>query len=651
MEKNKTDFLKNDLFLKTMLYKYLLENNYIENGFATDIFEDFTYSNILSKWDTNASYGVIETKAALTDHEMKLCSDYILKGPSLKGADSIVFGQAYEEFSDTGDKKKNGRFYTPNAIIELMTGFCKDEHWFGKKVLDPSCGSGFFLSKAYDKIFDAGIKKGISQEDMHSRILSDMLYGIDLDEKGVFLSSIILSLKSKRYIRPKNLCVADFLVENNQWKDFDIVIGNPPYIGHKQMDRDYFKCLRKLYYDVYYDKADMSYCFFRKGWDVLADDGCLIFITSRYFLEAHSGKGIRSFIRKNFKIREIIDYNGYRIIPGAKVDPLITVLDKNTNSEDNIKVHKYNGIKDTKLIYDRSKDAQSEEYFDVFAAVQKNLDDNGWILIGERQSEIIQKIFKKTHISLSSIWESRQGIITGCDKAFIIDDHECQLFDKGIVKPWIKNSNITAYKIKRNNKFLLYTDSVKEMSKYPELEKKLNPYMDKLKNRRECKKGIRPWHHLQWGRRHENFIKDKVVYPYKAHSNKFALDTNSSYFSADVYSFRLRDSYEYYTLKAITALLNSALYEFYFKTMAKKLGENLYEYYPNTVGRLKLPIYDEKFFARLQICHDSIASAKTIDGEIGAEEELNILVFDYFNIDKAQAKLIERSINHGKLRL
>jgi hypothetical protein len=64
-----------------------------------------------------------------------------------------------------------------------------------------------------------------------------------------------------------------------------------------------------------------------------------------------------------------------------------------------------------------------------------------------------------------------------------------------------------------------------------------------------------------------------------------------------------------------------------------------------------LPIYDEKFFASLQICHDSIASAKTIDGEIGAEEELNILVFDYFNIDKAQAKLIERSINHGKLRL
>jgi len=651
--KSRFDEFSPDLLIKSILYKFLLENGYLTKGFSKNIFNDFTYKNILSRWDVEAHCSLEESTNKANVTEIKFCTDYILKGPSLKDCDPVLIGLVYEELSETEIKKKSGRFYTPGAIIDLMIGFYPQKWSYPCKVLDPACGSGFFLSKVYDKMMESGLRQGFEKDKVHHNLLQDMIYGMDLDEKGIFISSLVLSLKSKIYIQPKNLFPGDFLTDNSSWKGFDLIVGNPPYIGHKQMNREYFKVLKDKYQDVYYDKADISYCFFKRGWEVLSEGGLLIFITSRYFLEAHNGKGLRDFIANNFKIEKIIDYNGYRIMPGAKVDPLISVFAKGSPKGNSFSVHKYTGEMISRLINQRSNDGDSTENFEIFNILQQDLDKKGWSLIDRASRDIIVKITSKTDTTISDVWDSRQGIITGCDKAFVVDNLESRLYDEVIVKPWIKNSDITQYEIRQNNKYLLYTDLLEDASDHPQLMKRLLPYEARLKNRRECKKGIRPWHHLQWGRSHENFTGDKVVYPYKSHKNRFAVDTKGCYFSADVYCFRLKQitfaSREFYTLQAVTALLNSSLYEFYFKTIAKKLGENLYEYYPNTVGRLRLPKYDPEFFKALHYHHESIQNSDNEEASLSLKEDIDSYIFDYFSIGKAEKDLIERRIKLEKL--
>uniref|UniRef100_UPI0026253C24 TaqI-like C-terminal specificity domain-containing protein n=1 Tax=uncultured Clostridium sp. TaxID=59620 RepID=UPI0026253C24 len=102
-----------------------------------------------------------------------------------------------------------------------------------------------------------------------------------------------------------------------------------------------------------------------------------------------------------------------------------------------------------------------------------------------------------------------------------------------------------------------------------------------------CQKGIRKWYELQWGRNQNIFEGEKIVFPFKASSNRFAID-RGSYFSADVYALTLKENVPF-TYDFLLYILNSKIYEFYFKTFAKKLGEDAYEYYPNNLMKLCIP--------------------------------------------------------------
>jgi adenine-specific DNA-methyltransferase len=107
--------------------------------------------------------------------------------------------------------------------------------------------------------------------------------------------------------------------------------------------------------------------------------------------------------------------------------------------------------------------------------------------------------------------------------------------------------------------------------------------------RRECRKGVRKWYELQWGRNLELFKGKKIIYPFKASSNRFAID-KGSFFSADIYALKIRDMFmDRISYEFIVGVLNSSIYEFYIKSMAKKLGEDIYDYYPNKILNLKMP--------------------------------------------------------------
>ncbi len=65
--------------------------------------------------------------------------------------DKHVFGQIYETFlSELQSAGTLGEFYTPRAITDLMTELVDPQH--GETVLDPSCGTGGFLTAAIERL-------------------------------------------------------------------------------------------------------------------------------------------------------------------------------------------------------------------------------------------------------------------------------------------------------------------------------------------------------------------------------------------------------------------------------------------------------------------------------------------------------------------
>ena len=218
------------------------------------------------------------------------------------------------------------------------------------------------------------------------------------------------------------------------------------------------------------------------------------------------------------------------------------------------------------------------QYLKSFKINQCNFDPKGWIFIDDKEKNIVHKIENKSILNLESVCKSYQGIITGCDRAFVVDSDTIQNehLERDIIKPWIKNSNIKKYNVCRKDKYIIYSDLIKKESEYEGCIRHIGKFRDKLMKRRECAKGIRKWYELQWGRKQDIFEKKKIVFPYKSSHNIFAVD-KGSYFSADIYCLLLKEN-SFFSYDFLVKILNSKLYGFYYKNYSKKIGGELYEF-------------------------------------------------------------------------
>lgn len=508
------------------------------------------------------------------------------------------------------DRKEKGVFYTPPEVVERITEKLLSEVELSVnpyiKILDPACGTGLFMIKAfevlkrkfeenYDTILDRNKElKGVLKRDgIGSFIVDNNLWGADIDREALDAAAEML-MKLAGGEPEMNLVCCDSLTGGSinqkslfDYKEYDYIIGNPPYIGHKQVSWEYKQVLQQLYKGIYKDKSDISYCFIKKGIDLLKEGGSLSFIISRYFMEGPSAAGLRKYITDHCTITEVVDFYGNRVFRDAGVAACIITLKKGIYDRETSVLKQRPGIKGNE------NELFVPSNFEHFTVKRAELRNEGWLLLSPEKQEIFSIAEAGGSLILEEITESYQGIITGCDKAFILSRSEIEKnkIEEVLLRPWIKNSDIQKNSIKSADKFLIYSDFISDEKDFPNAISFISNYRDRLLNRRECRKGIRKWYQLQWGRTEEVFDTPKIVYPFKSSSSRFAVDKSGNYCSADVYSLKLKKQYEgKLTLEYIAAMLNSKLLEFYFKCYAKKISKDLYDYYPNTVLRMKISI-------------------------------------------------------------
>lgn len=500
------------------------------------------------------------------------------------------------------DRKDKGVFYTPPEVIERMA---EKALWSADlienpyiRILDPACGTGLFLIKAfqmlkdkfekdYEAILDRNkeLEGKLQKDGIGSFIVENNLWGADIDQEALDTASEILTRLAGRECRV-NLACCDSLLGGVEG-EYDYILGNPPYIGHKMVSSEYKKVLQQIYKGIYRDKSDISYCFLKRGIDLLRQGGTLSFITSRYFMEGPSAAGLRRYITDKCTITEVVDFYGGRVFQDAGVAVcIITMSEGRSGDETAVLKHKQD--------IDASEvELFAPSNFEYFTVNRSKFKDEGWVLLSPEKYEIFAALEAKSNVTLKDIADSYQGVITGCDRAFVLSRSEISEhgIEESLLRPWIKNSDVLKHDIKVTDKFLIYSDFIKEEKDFPNAIKYIASCRDRLQERRECKRGVREWYQLQWGRSNGIFETPKIVYPFKSSNSRFAVDEAGNYCSADIYSLKLKKEYEgRITLSYIAAILNSQLFEYYFKCYAKKISENLYDYYPNTVLRMRIPM-------------------------------------------------------------
>ena len=285
-----------------------------------------------------------------------------------------IISQTFSENISDDKTKNKGVFYTPeyitdyiskNTIIpylslsnkaetvdELIDEYDDIDFLYDKlinfKIIDPSCGSGAFLIKAVDILFEIYLSLSCSVNEALNNILNN-IYGVDLDRESVELTKIVLFLKVKSYNKdfsPKNFNVkcGNSLIDNSDVCDnpfiwnvkFDIVFGNPPYINIYKIasnkgEVDYYK---KNYISAF-KKFDLYILFLEKGFKLLKKNGVLGYIIPSNFLNQPYGFKIRELLLTKTSIIKITDLTNFKIFKNAS-NSLILLFFKSSFSKDNL---------------------------------------------------------------------------------------------------------------------------------------------------------------------------------------------------------------------------------------------------------------------------------------------------------------------------
>ncbi len=130
-----------------------------------------------------------------------------------------------------------GEVFTPLTLVEEMLNHLPDDVWTHPeyKWLDPANGIGNFPVIAFTKL-DVGLR-GVAgfEDDMVRRkhIVENMLYMVELDDANIRLGQRLLEKMCGDTKCKFNLLKQDFLEANLETafgvKQFDVIMGNPPY--------------------------------------------------------------------------------------------------------------------------------------------------------------------------------------------------------------------------------------------------------------------------------------------------------------------------------------------------------------------------------------------------------------------------------------
>src|SRR3990167_9499517 len=399
---------------------------------------------------------------------------------------SYVQGRKSED-KQKSKRKSQGIYYTPKYIVEYIVKETlgevlkktKPKEIAKIKVLDPACGSGSFLTTAYDKILETLAKQN-PQTLLFTQfnILKENIFGVDLDAQAVEIARLnlllkVLSQKTKLPTLQHNVNPGNSLVSGNaetlekyfedKWREqkpfnfkeefkevfeqdgFDAVIGNPPYV-QLSMEEKLPDGLKDFLLDTY--KSSMGRLntfgfFIKRGVELLKDGGYLGFIIPNTILTQDYYEELRKDILETCAIESIVSFDDLPF-KAAVVENVVLIL-KKTKSErvrNNNRVEVYKVNQELPLVRDKSITQKlfSQSHKCSFAI---HIDESRLLL---------KKELEEGSSPLSKFLDINQAIALKHERAKYLSQSK----DGPEYKPVIDGRNINRYSVNWDKTYLRY---------------------------------------------------------------------------------------------------------------------------------------------------------------------------------------------------
>ncbi|SEM37544.1 TaqI-like C-terminal specificity domain-containing protein [Roseovarius azorensis] len=466
------------------------------------------------------------------------------------------------------------------------------------RIVDPACGSGVFLIMAFDfmkaeltrvndKIKDL-LPKAEHFGDLldyvpDSEILTDNLFGVDVNEESIEITKLSLWIKTAR--RGKvldslsgSIRVGDSLIEDSNfayldhaftWETafpgvfaeggFDVVLGNPPYVR-----MEFLKLLKPYLekrYEVVSDRADLYCYFYERGLRLLKPGGRLGYISSNTFFKTGSGKPLREYLLKEATIESVVDFGDLQVFEGVNTTPAILTMKRGL-------APKGHELRFWQL--DALPEANFQATWEAAAGPypQAALGAGSWELENTALRTLRDKIRtdKKT---LKDVYGSPlYGIKTGLNAAFVIDsatkERLCAQDPRSVelLRPLLKGGDLARWHIQPEGWWIIYIPKgMIDIGDYPAIRDWLLPFREAL----EARATKQAWFELQQDQLGyvAGFEEEGICFPDMSQGPKFSMAPAGYLYETT--TFKINADF------TLLALLNSRLFWFCLRGEANAL--------------------------------------------------------------------------------
>ena len=571
-------------------------------------------------------------------------------------------------------RKKEGIYYTPQYIVDYIVAHTLGEkikpilaeaktllgyknfkgaiakiRELGEiKVLDPAMGSGSFLLRAFDALvkayddynqecrrikkernghgalFDADLVIAEEVLDAPLHVLTENIFGVDLDKQAVEVAKLNLWLRymavnrdpflerirrkqrggqplsllpnlTKNFKRGNSLIAEQAVASDSafDWQaefpeamkhgGFDVVIGNPPYERIQVMQAnapEAAEFLKANYRAAASGNFDIYVCFIERGLELLNANGFFGYICPHKFFQAEYGEPVRKLLSDGKHVRHIVSFGDQQIFPKISTYTCLLHLAKGGCEAVD--------YADAEL----ERFASEHETLPSFKVPASRLTAAPWNFLSATTTKWMEKAVAAGKLLGELTKEVFVGLQTSADDVFLFETtapskNVCRVFseslqkevemESALLKPVIRSGQIGRgwaqpthlvlfpYKLAKGEAELL---TEKELAKqFPLAWDYLKKNEQQLRTREHGKFAEKGWWQL-YPKNLDFWETPKILAPYMIQELSAYYDEGSNYFvNVTTGGFGLRfDSPK--MDKFVTGLLNSSLLDAYLKQIS-----------------------------------------------------------------------------------
>lgn len=531
-------------------------------------------------------------------------------GPIFQEAhrDVLLFESDMDLFGGISSKMKSSAreytsaHYTPQFVARSIVEQCLDQLDLSKDcitVLDPACGSAEFLME---------FLKQLQIRKYRGRVI---VRGRDFSESAVSTSTFLLNYENETCFNERLYVdvrrTEDSLAEN--WgRDADVILMNPPFVSWDLMDVAQRETVSFLFPGM--PKPNLAVAFIKKALDSIADCGIIGCVLPSSILTFDSYKDLREQLASEFTTYCVGKLGSY-VFETALTDVSIYIGKK---AHDVVRTRllwcrNEKGVAQKALCELRRMEANGQvenaaDSYNIYEPVSYPDSQGSWKIISRKEACLKNRLSESlalgTLVPLRSIFDVKQGIRTGNNSLFIIDELEYSLMSENEQKYYRKSVDNAAISDSRldskhyvwypyNQSGLVIRSEEQLRSAAPLTYGRIFPFKDKLASRKSLR-GMTPWWGLSWYRSWLTVDKCRIVSAEFGNSRSFALDITGEYAVERGYAWLplrqfVRSDYYFY-LAYFSSRLFDDLLSIYSRQLA---GAFCYDLSPKFSGQIPVP--------------------------------------------------------------